>query len=75
MIDLYTATPGGTRIGASNNFFINSIENTLDHDADLRPSLPCTASVLARWIDSRSARGLALSAARGGASTGARPTA
>jgi len=40
MIDLYTATPGGTRIGASNNFFINSIENTLDHDADLRPTIP-----------------------------------
>src|SRR4051794_4615311 len=40
MVDLYTATPGGTRIGASNNFFINSIENTLDYDPDLRPSLP-----------------------------------
>jgi hypothetical protein len=40
MIDLYTATPGGTRIGASNNFFINSIENALDYDPDLRPSIP-----------------------------------
>jgi hypothetical protein len=37
-IDLYSG--GNTRIGASNNFFINSIENVLNTDPDLRPATP-----------------------------------
>ncbi|MEZ4361716.1 MAG: hypothetical protein R3B48_16125 [Kofleriaceae bacterium] len=39
-LDLYASTPGGTRIGASNSFFINSLENVLNHDPDLRPITP-----------------------------------
>lgn len=37
-IDLYNG--GATHIGASNNFFINSIENVLNTDPDLRPATP-----------------------------------
>jgi hypothetical protein len=40
MLDLYTNTPGGTHIGASNIVFINSVENVWNYDPDIRPVTP-----------------------------------
>ncbi|HRI53632.1 MAG TPA: hypothetical protein PLW65_25985 [Pseudomonadota bacterium] len=39
-IELYAGQPAGTRIGASNNFFINSTENVLNYLDSMRPLLP-----------------------------------